>query len=237
MIKINNLSYAYGKIQALRDINFEVEKGSICAIIGSNGAGKSTLMKCIGGFLKVQEGSIEYLGKKLPDVTHRVIREGIALIPEGRWVFPQLSVSENLRIGAYTVSSDIERRNFEKVYNVFPILHKRKDQRAGTLSGGEQQMLVIGRALMCNPKLLLMDEPSLGLAPLIINEVFRIIRTINDQGVTIILVEQNAKKALAIADNAILLETGRIKKKGSGHELSKDEVIISTYLGGSRRND
>ncbi len=234
MIKIHDLSFAYGKIQALHSISFEVEQGSICALVGSNGAGKSTLMKCIAGLLTPQEGYVEYMGEKLPSNTHDVVKAGISLIPEGRWVFPNLSVEENLRIGAYTVHASVAKENFERVYKRFPKLYARKGQRAGTLSGGEQQMLVVGRALMCNPKVLLMDEPSLGLAPLIINEIFSIIRTINEDGVTIILVEQNAKKALALADQALLLETGKIVKRGTGAELANDPDVIATYLGGAR---
>ena len=177
---------------------------------------------------------MEYLGQQLPSNTHDVVKQGISLIPEGRWVFPQLSVEDNLRIGAYTVPAAVAKENFERVYERFPKLHARKNQRAGTLSGGEQQMLVVGRALMCNPKVLLMDEPSLGLAPLIINEIFSIIRTINEEGVTIVLVEQNAKKALGIAHQALLLETGRIVKRGAGAELANDPDVIATYLGGGR---
>ena len=235
MVKIHDLSFAYGKIQALHSISFEVEEGSICALIGSNGAGKSTLMKCIAGLLTPQEGYVEYNGERLPPNTHDAVKQGISLIPEGRWVFPNLSVEDNLRIGAYTVHASVAKENFEKVYQRFPKLYARRGQRAGTLSGGEQQMLVVGRALMCNPKVLLMDEPSLGLAPLIINEIFSIIRTINEDGVTIILVEQNAKKALAIADQALLLVTGKIVKQGTGAELANDPDVIATYLGGSRR--
>ena len=234
MIKIHDLSFAYGKIQALHSISFEVEQGSICALVGSNGAGKSTLMKCIAGLLTPQSGYVEYMGKKLPANTHDVVKQGISLIPEGRWVFPNLSVEDNLRIGAYTVPSSVAKENFERVYQRFPKLYARRGQRAGTLSGGEQQMLVVGRALMCNPKVLLMDEPSLGLAPIIINEIFSIIRTINNDGVTIILVEQNAKKALAIADQALLLETGKVVKRGTGAELANDPDVIATYLGGGR---
>ncbi|MDL2218300.1 ABC transporter ATP-binding protein, partial [Christensenellaceae bacterium OttesenSCG-928-M15] len=231
MIKVNDVSFAYGKIQALRNISFEVEDGSICAIVGANGSGKSTLLKCIAGLLRPQQGTMEYNGEKLPNAAYAVVHKGISLIPEGRWVFPQLSVLDNLNIGAYTVDKAAARKNLKDVYERFPKLEARKHQRAGTLSGGEQQMLVVGRALMCNPKVLLMDEPSLGLAPMIINEIFDIIRQINKEGVTILLVEQNAKKALALADKAFLLETGRIVKAGTGAELAADPDVIATYLG------
>ena len=234
-LEVKDLSYAYGRIQALRDISFAVEEGSICALVGANGAGKSTLMKCIAGLQKPQKGSITYNGEPLAGNVHGIVKGGISLIPEGRWVFPALSVEENLKIGAYTTPSDKIKANFDHVYKRFPKLYDRKNQRAGTLSGGEQQMLVVGRALMCNPKVLLMDEPSLGLAPLIINEIFDIITSINDDGVTIVLVEQNAKKALAIADQALLLETGNIVKRGTGEELGSDPEVIATYLGGRHK--
>lgn len=235
MISVKELKFSYGKIQALRNISFDVKDGEICSLIGANGAGKSTIMKCIAGVLKPQSGSIEYDGKRLPNAAHEVVNKGIVLIPEGRWVFPQLSIEENLRLGAYSVSAAKAKTNLEDVYGRFPKLQLRKTQRAGTLSGGEQQMLVVGRALMCNPKVLLMDEPSLGLAPKIINDVFSIIKSINKEGVTIILVEQNAKKALAIANSAFLLETGRIVKSGTGAELACDADIVATYLGGRQR--
>ena len=235
MIKIDNLSFAYGKIQALRNISFEVEEGEICVLIGANGAGKSTLMKCIAGLQHPQEGTITYNGSKLAHTSHGVVKQGIALIPEGRWVFPQLTVYENLMMGAYTVDHETMKKNLEEVYHRFPRVEERKSQRAGTLSGGEQQMLVVGRALMCSPKVLLMDEPSLGLAPKIINEIFNIIRMINEMGVTIVLVEQNAKKALSTANSAHLLETGRIIKSGTGAELAADPDVRATYLGGRER--
>ncbi len=232
MIKIDSISFAYGKIQALRNVGFEVAEGEICALIGANGAGKSTLMKCIAGLQQPQQGQITYRGKKLAPTSHGIVKQGIVLIPEGRWVFPQLSVLENLQMGAYTVNHEAMKKNLEEVYRRFPKIEERKYQRAGTLSGGEQQMLVVGRALMSSPKVLLMDEPSLGLAPLIINEVFSIIRRINEEGVTILLVEQNAKKALAIANTAHLLETGRIVISGTGKELASDPEVRATYLGG-----
>ncbi len=237
MIKVNDISFAYGKIQALRGISFEVQEGEICSIIGANGNGKSTLLKCVAGLLHPQKGTISYKGAKLPSAAHAVVRQGISLIPEGRWVFPQLSVQDNLKIGAYTIDSQAAHANIIKVYERFPKLEMRKHQRAGTLSGGEQQMLVVGRALMSNPKVLLMDEPSLGLAPKIINEIFKIIKEINQDGVTILVVEQNAKKALSIADKAFLLETGRIVKSGTGKQLADDPDVIATYLGGRSRTE
>lgn len=236
MLKVTDVDFSYGKIQALRGISFEVPEGEICSIIGANGNGKSTLLKCIAGVLHPQKGRIEYNGQVLPAAAYAVIKKGIAIIPEGRWVFPQLSVIDNLQIGAYTVDKATARRNMQNVYERFPKLEARKHQRAGTLSGGEQQMLVVGRALMCNPKVLLMDEPSLGLAPMIINEIFRIIEDINKEGVTILLVEQNAKKALSISNKAFLLETGRIVKSGTGQELADDPDVIATYLGGRKRD-
>ena len=232
MIEVKDLSFSYGKIQALRNISFSVEEGSITALIGANGAGKSTLMKCIAGLQRPQNGSITYNGEILPSNTHEVVKKGISLIPEGRWVFHALSVEENLKIGAYTTPKDRIKKNYERVYARFPRLYERRGQRAGTLSGGEQQMLVVGRALMSNPKVLLMDEPSLGLAPLIINEIFSIIQDINREGVTIVLVEQNAKKALSIANQALLLEVGKIVKRGTGEALANDPDVIATYLGG-----
>ncbi len=234
MLKIDNLSFSYGKIQALRNISFEVEDGIICALIGANGAGKSTLMKCIAGLEEPPKNTIFFDGKPLSSSVNDIVKSGIVLIPEGRWVFPQLSVEENLLMGAYTAPKSIIKENFNRVYARFPRLYERKTQRAGTLSGGEQQMLVVGRALMCNPKVMLMDEPSLGLAPMIVNEIFSIIQDINQEGVTVILVEQNAKKALAITDKALLMETGKIIKEGTGEELASDPDVIASYLGGTK---
>jgi len=232
MIEINNLSFAYGKIQALKNITFNIEKGEIVSIIGSNGAGKSTLMKCITGLLKYQEGYILYKGTTLSKHPSQVVGGGIVLVPEGRWIFPHLTTEENLMIGGYT--SKVAKATIENMYELFPRLKERRKQRAGTLSGGEQQMLAIGRGLMAQPSVLLLDEPSLGLAPIIVNDIFKTIKEIHKEGVTILLVEQNAKKAISISDRTYVLETGRIVKTGTNKELANDPEIIYSYLGGKR---
>lgn len=233
MLEIKNLEYSYGKIQALKGISFTLNDGEIMAIIGSNGAGKSTLMKCISGLAKYQNGEILNNGKALSQKPHEVVKNGIVLVPEGRKIFPGLSVEENLLLGGYT--SNTRKEGIERIYKTFPRLLERKNQRAGTLSRGEQQMLAIGRGLMANPKVLLLDEPSLGLAPLIINDIINIIKRINEDGVSVLLVEQNAKKALSISNHACLLETGRIVKTGTGKELLNDPEIIESYLGGKSK--
>lgn len=233
MLTIDNLSFAYNKIQALTDVSFSLNDGEIMAIVGANGAGKSTLMKCIAGVLKPNNGEIKIDGNLLSNKPHEVVKNGICLVPEGRWIFPGLSVEENLEIGGYT-SNNVEEGK-ELAFKMFPRLLERRKQRAGTLSGGEQQMLAIGRGLMSNPKIIMLDEPSLGLAPLIVNDIFSIIRAINDKGVSVLLVEQNARKALSIADKACVLEQGRIVKRGTGRELAQDESIINSYLGGQKK--
>jgi len=233
MIDIQNLQYAYGKIEALKGISVHVKQGEIFSIIGANGAGKSTLMRCLAGMFSYQ-GEIVYKGEPLPKSPHKVVQKGIVLVPEGRWIFPNLTVEENLRLGGYTVEKGRIAQNMEKMFQYFPRLLERKDQRAGTLSGGEQQMLAIGRGLMSDPEVILLDEPSLGLAPLIVNDIFAIIKEINGRGTTVLLVEQNAKKALSIAHHACLLETGKIVKTGTGYELVHDEQIIEAYLGGKK---
>ena len=233
MLTIDNLSFAYNKIQALTDVSFSLNDGEIMAIIGANGAGKSTLMKCIAGVLKPNNGEIKIDGNLLSNKPHEVVKNGICLVPEGRWIFPGLSVEEKLEIGGYT--SDNVEEGKELAFKMFPRLLERRKQRAGTLSGGEQQMLAIGRGLMSNPKIIMLDEPSLGLAPLIVNDIFSIIRAINDKGVSVLLVEQNARKALSIADKACVLEQGRIVKRGTGRELAQDESIINSYLGGQKK--
>lgn len=230
MIKIENLSYSYGKIQALDGVNLEVKQGEIMSIIGANGAGKSTLLKCLSGLFKIEKGSIFLDGAPLPPKPHLVVKSGVALVPEGRWIFPNLTVNENLVLGGYL--SKERKQTIEEVHELFPRLKERTNQRAGTLSGGEQQMLAIGRGLMSKPRVLLLDEPSLGLAPLIVNDIFRSIVNVNKSGTTIILVEQNAKKALAIANDACLLETGRVVKKGPAAQLRNDPDIVKAYLGG-----
>lgn len=232
MLKIEDLKYSYGKIQAVNGVTFGVKDGEIMAIVGANGAGKSTLMKCIIGLLKPQSGTIVYNGNPLPSAAHSVVAEGIVLVPEGRWIFPNLSVEENLLMGGYLIKD--RQPGIDRAYAKFPRLKERRRQRAGTLSGGEQQMLAIARGLMSDPKLLLLDEPSLGLAPLLVNEVIDAIDSINKQGVTVLLVEQNARKALKIAHHACVMEQGRIVRYGTGDEIAKDEGVISAYLGKKR---
>ena len=207
MLKIENLTFSYGKIQALKGVSFEVKQGEILSIVGANGAGKSTLMKCIAGLLKPQGGVISYNEEPLPKSASAIVAKGIAMVPEGRWIFPNLTVEENLLMGGYL--SKNRKAGLERAYGMFARLKERRNQRAGTMSGGEQQMLAIARGLMSEPKLLVLDEPSLGLAPLIVNEVINYIDQINQQGVTILLVEQNARKALKIAHHACVMEQGK----------------------------
>lgn len=232
MLNIKNLSFSYGKIQAIRDVSFELQKGEIFAIVGANGAGKSSLMKCIAGLLKPQSGEIWCADVKLEAAPHKVVEQGVCLVPEGRWIFPNLTVEENLLLGGYTVKD--RESGIKRAYEMFSRLEERKKQRAGTMSGGEQQMLAIARGLMANPKVLLLDEPSLGLAPLIVNDIMSIIKKINEEGISVLLVEQNARKALAIAHHACVLEQGRIVKRGTGAELAADESIVSSYLGNAK---
>lgn len=232
MLKIENLWYSYGKINALRGVDFEVQTGEIMAIVGANGAGKSTLMKCLAGLLKPNNGHVYYDGKLIEPRPHVIVENKMVLIPEGRWIFPNLSVEENLRLGGYTLANC--DKNISASYDMFPRLGERKHQRAGTLSGGEQQMLAIARGLMSDPQAVLLDEPSLGLAPLIVNDVMETVKNINKRGITVLIVEQNAKKALAIADHACVMEQGRVVKTGTGQELAQDSSIIESYLGGKR---
>ena len=229
MLKIDNLTFSYGKIQALKGVSFEVKQGEILSIVGANGAGKSTLLKCIAGLLKPQGGQISYNSEPLPRSASAVVAKGIALVPEGRWIFPNLTVEENLLMGGYLVKN--RKEGLEKAYSMFGRLKERHTQRAGTMSGGEQQMLAIARGLMSNPKVLVLDEPSLGLAPLIVNEVIEYIDEINKQGVTILLVDQNARKALKIAHHACVMEQGKIVRYGTGDEIARDESVVAAYLG------
>lgn len=233
MLEIKNLAVAYGGIEALKGISLEVEEGKIVTLVGANGAGKSTMLRSIVGIVKPKSGTITYNGKNLlAEKSHNIVKTGITLVPEGRRIFPDLTVLENLKIGAYTRKDEKEiKRDYEWVFSLFPKLKEREWQLAGTLSGGEQQMLAVGRALMSKPKLLMMDEPSLGLAPLIINDIFNIIKEINKLGVTILLIEQNANAALKIADVGYVMETGRITMKGTGRELLANEEIRKAYLG------
>ena len=234
MLKIKNLSVSYGGIKALRNVSLEVPDGEIVTLIGANGAGKSTTLRSVVGLVKAYEGSVEFNGKNILGLqTNKIIEEGITLVPEGRRVFPDLTVLENIKIGAYLRNDDLTD-DINWVYDIFPRLKERSWQLAGTLSGGEQQMLAVARALMSHPKLLMMDEPSLGLAPLVIKDIFNVITEINKQGVTILLIEQNANMALKIAHPAYVLETGTIKMSGTGSELLADERIKDAYLGKSK---
>ncbi|AGX44290.1 ABC transporter ATP-binding protein [Clostridium saccharobutylicum] len=233
MIKINDLVVAYGGIEALKGISLEVPSGKIVTLVGANGAGKSTTLKSIVGLVKPKSGSIDFEGTDLTKLnTELMVKKGIALVPEGRRVFADLTVLENLKIGAYTRkdTKGIEE-DLEKVYSLFPRLKERTWQLSGTLSGGEQQMLAIGRALMSRPKLIMMDEPSLGLAPIVVKELFGIIKRINEEGMTVLLIEQNANAALKIADIGYIMETGRITLSGSGKELLSNDEIKKAYLG------
>ena len=233
MLKVDNINVYYGSIHAIKDISFEVCRGQIVTLIGANGAGKSTTLQTVSGLLHSKTGSIEFLGKSLAGVApHRIVEHGLAHVPEGRRVFPNLTVSENLKIGAYLRrDKQAVQKDAEHVYELFPRLKERSWQLAGTLSGGEQQMLAVGRALMSSPKLIMMDEPSLGLAPLVVQDIFSIIRQINSEGITVLLIEQNANMALKIADKAYVMETGRITMEGTGAELLADETIKEAYLG------
>ncbi|MGN0965288.1 MAG: ABC transporter ATP-binding protein [Dysosmobacter sp.] len=233
MLKIENLHVAYGGIQALRGISLEVPDGKIVTLIGANGAGKSTTLRTISGLVKAQSGSILWNGEELLGKSiDKIIGAGISMSPEGRRVFPDLTVVENLKIGAYLrKDKDGIEKDIRWVYQLFPRLEERSWQLAGTLSGGEQQMLAVGRALMSRPKLMMLDEPSLGLAPLVVQDIFSIIREINRQGVTVLLIEQNANMALKIADLAYVLETGNITMSGTGAELLANDKVKEAYLG------
>ena len=237
MLKIENLQVAYGGIQALRGIDLEVPDGKIVTLIGANGAGKSTTLRTISGLVKAKAGSVTYDGQELlGKPIHQILASGIAQVPEGRRVFANLTVLENLKAGAYLrKDKDGIEKDIQWVYELFPRLQERSWQLAGTLSGGEQQMLAVGRGLMSRPKVLMMDEPSLGLAPLVVQGIFEIIREINKQGVTILLIEQNANMALKTADLAYVLETGRITMQGTGAELLADESVKEAYLGKKKK--
>ncbi len=231
MLKIDNLKVNYGGIEAVKGISFEVEEGSIVTLIGANGAGKSTTLRTIAGLVSPKSGNVSFLGDNITGMqAHQIVSKGITLVPEGRRVFSDLTVLENLKVGAYLRKDNLDE-DIRWVYDLFPRLQERSWQAAGTLSGGEQQMLAVGRALMSRPKLMMMDEPSLGLAPLVVKGIFDIIKEINKQGVTILLIEQNANMALQTADVGHVLETGRITLSGSGKELLKDEAVKRAYLG------
>lgn len=233
MLKIENLSVHYGMIQAVRDVSFEVNQGEIVSLIGANGAGKTTILRTISGLNQPSKGTITFEGtpiqKKAP---RRIVAQGISQVPEGRHVFRGLTVLENLEMGAYLRKDGDIQKDYEHVYEKFPILKERLNQDASTLSGGEQQMLAMGRALMSKPRLLLLDEPSMGLAPIFIQEIFNIIQEIQKQGTTVLLIEQNAKMALSIADRGYVLETGKVVLSGTGQELLESEEVKKAYLGG-----
>lgn len=233
MLEVKDLEVYYGMIQAIKGISFEVNKGEVIALIGANGAGKTTTLHTITGLLSPKKGSVMFEGKDITKIpAHKIVSMGMAHVPEGRRVFADLSVYENLKLGAYT-RKDKENLNkdLESIYERFPRLAERKNQSAGTLSGGEQQMLAMGRALMSKPSIILMDEPSMGLSPILVNEIFDIIESISKSGTTVLLVEQNAKKALSIADRAYVLETGKIVTSGKASELLEDDSIKKAYLG------
>ena len=233
MLSVNNLQVHYGMIQAIKDVSFEVNQGEVIALIGANGAGKTTILHTVSGLLQPTKGSVIFEGQDITKVpAHKIVSLGMAHVPEGRRVFAQLTVLENLKLGAYTRKDKNEmEETLQMIYKRFPRLEERKNQVAGTLSGGEQQMLAMGRALMSHPKIILMDEPSMGLSPIFVEEVFKIIRDISAEGVTVLLVEQNAKKALNIADRAYVLETGNIILQGDAKKLMNDESVKKAYLG------
>jgi len=231
MLSVEGLEAGYGDVQVLWGVSLRVERGEVVALLGSNGAGKTTTLRAISGLLRPTSGRITFDGV---DITgkpaHEIVRLGVSMVPEGRRLFPKMTVYENLRMGAYLVGGDVRDR-FEMVYSLFPILRERRDQLAGTLSGGEQQMLAIGRGLMSSPRLLMLDEPSLGLAPKIVHEVLRAVQQIREEGVTVLLVEQNVQQALSIADRGYVIETGRIVLEGTGGELLENEHVKTAYLG------
>ena len=237
LLKVTDLVVSYGGIEALKGISFEVGQGQIVTLIGANGAGKSTTLRTIAGLVPHKEGRIYYEGRDITDLnTQKIVENGIALVPEGRRVFANLTVLENLRIGAYLrKDKDLIEEDIQYVYDLFPRLRERSWQLAGTLSGGEQQMLAVGRAVMTRPKVIMMDEPSLGLAPLVVRDIFSIIQTLKDTGMTVLLIEQNANAALHACDFAYVLETGKITLSGTGEELLASEAIQEAYLGKSGR--
>ena len=233
LLEVKNLNVFYGSIRAIKDISFSVNEGEIITLLGANGAGKTTTLHTISGLLKARSGEVLFGGQDMQKVSpHKVVSLGLAQVPEGRRIFQHMTVEENLEMGAYTRPNSTIKDNLELVYTHFPRLRERRNQIGGTLSGGEQQMLAMGRALMSEPKLLMLDEPSMGLAPIFVEEIFSIIKTLHKSGTTILLVEQNARMALAIADRAYVLETGKIVTEGSGRELLNSPEIKKAYLGG-----
>ena len=233
ILKVENINVYYGAIHAIKGISFDVNEGEIVTLIGANGAGKSTTLQTISGLLHSQTGSIIFNGENISHVpSHKLVRKGLAQVPEGRRIFLQMSVEENLEMGAFTQKNSGVDEDIEAVYERFPRLRERKKQIAGTLSGGEQQMLAMGRALMSHPKLLMLDEPSMGLAPILVEQIFDIIKELHKSGTTILLVEQNAQMALSVADRAYVLETGKITLSGTGRELAESDAVKKAYLGG-----
>ena len=233
ILKVDNINVYYGAIHAIKGISFHVDEGEVVTLIGANGAGKSTTLNTISGLLRSKTGSVEFMGKSLNKTpAHKIVSQGLALVPEGRRVFLQMTVQENLEMGAFTQKNSGVAADLEMVYQQFPRLKERFKQTAGTLSGGEQQMLAMGRALMSHPKLLMLDEPSMGLAPILVEQIFEIIQNLHKAGTTILLVEQNAQAALSVADRGYVLETGKIVTTGSGKELLSSPEIKKAYLGG-----
>ena len=232
ILKVNDINVYYGAIHAIKGVSFEVGEGEIVTLIGANGAGKTTTLQTVSGLLRSKTGSIEFMGDSIDRIpAHKLVERGLAQVPEGRRIFLQMTVQENLDMGAYTSKGNVQA-DMERVYEQFPRLKERRKQIAGTLSGGEQQMLAMGRALMSNPKLLMLDEPSMGLSPILVEFVFDMIREMHESGVTILLVEQNAQAALAVADRAYVMETGKITLSGTGKELAESEEVKKAYLGG-----
>ncbi len=233
ILKVDQINVYYGAIHAIKDISFEVCQGEVVTLIGANGAGKSTTLNTVSGLLRSKTGSVTFLGEPIDKLSpHKIVSRKLAQVPEGRRVFLRMSVEENLEMGAYTMPSSGVAQDLEMVFELFPRLKERRRQVAGTLSGGEQQMLAMGRAMMSHPKLLMLDEPSMGLAPLLVEQIFEIIQNLNQKGVTILLVEQNAQMALSVAHRGYVLETGRIITTGTGEELIKSPEIKKAYLGG-----
>ena len=232
ILKVDNINVYYGAIHAIKGISFHVDEGEVVTLIGANGAGKSTTLQTISGLLRSRTGSIEFNGENISHLpSHKIVQRGLAQVPEGRRIFLQMTVQENLDMGAYTQSGTGVNEELEKVFATFPRLAERRKQIAGTLSGGEQQMLAMGRALMSKPKLLMLDEPSMGLAPILVEQIFDIIKQLHANGTTILLVEQNAQMALSVADRAYVLETGKISLSGTGKELAESDSVRKAYLG------
>ena len=233
VLTVKNINVYYGAIHAIKGISFDVNRGEIVTLIGANGAGKSTTLHTVSGLLRSKTGDIEFLGESiLHTPAHKIVSKGISHVPEGRRIFQGMTVEENLQMGAFVTKKDRIEHNIEYVYEQFPRLKERTRQIAGTLSGGEQQMLAMGRALMSDPELLMLDEPSMGLAPILVDQIFEIIKNLNKAGTTILLVEQNAQMALSVADRAYVIETGKISLSGTGEELAKSDEVRKAYLGG-----